>query len=161
MPFYLRYAAGECSPQTPKSSDHIGGVLAPNTLFRKKENTLFYILAVSSLSIKKLKKQQETDVRSFGAQPKQSFQTLYAFNGRILCRVSVGFLCSTRLATKSGEYVDLVLQIVLLSSTTIVQQYTHTRAHTEPDKTKASVKIQVKTQEKQQQQMSSHQYIFR
>ncbi len=63
----------------------------------------------------------------------------------------MGFLCSTRLAIKSGEYVDLVLQIVLLSSTTMVQQYTqtththtHTHTHIVPDKTKTSVIIQVK-----------------
>ncbi len=58
----------------------------------------------------------------------------------------MGFLCSTRLATKSGEYVDLVLQIVLLRSTTMVQQYTQTtHTHTlTPDKTKTSVTIQIK-----------------
>lgn len=76
--------------------------------------------------------QQKQMSRVWSAQTKQSFR-LYSLCfkfGRILCRVSVGFLCSTRLATKSGEYVDLVLQIVLLSSTNMVQQYTQT-THTQ------------------------------
>lgn len=65
MPFYLRYGAGECSPQTPKSSDHIGGVLAPNALFRKKKIHDFIFLPLVHYKLKKTKETAKNRCQEF------------------------------------------------------------------------------------------------